>query len=90
MLQKLEARLGSVERGIKDATKNDGGSSGSGGGSGSGGSGGGGGGSGNQRRQNAKKCAHCGRFHPSKPDSKCWNLEANKADRPDGWKLRGN
>ena len=37
------------------------------------------------KRRKKAPCAHCGRFHPG-PDSKCWTLEANKKDRPDGYR----
>jgi len=31
-------------------------------------------------------CTHCGKKHPSKKEDECWELEKNKASRPDGWK----
>ena len=39
-----------------------------------------------QRLQNAKECAHCGKKHPSITEDKCWELPANAASRPTGWK----
>ena len=38
--------------------------------------------------RNCHHCAHCKRFHPSKPDDKCWHLEKNAADRPEGYVAR--
>jgi hypothetical protein len=34
----------------------------------------------------ATACANCGNKHPNIPDVKCWELEANAATRPAGWK----
>jgi hypothetical protein len=31
-------------------------------------------------------CTHCGKKHPSKKEEDCWELEKNKASRPDNWK----
>jgi hypothetical protein len=31
-------------------------------------------------------CTHCGRKHPTKKEEDCWELEKNKASRPDNWK----
>jgi hypothetical protein len=31
-------------------------------------------------------CTHCGKNHPSKKEDECWELEKNKASRPDNWK----
>ena len=39
-----------------------------------------------QRLQNAVTCAHCGKKHPSMAEDKCWELPANAATRPAGWK----
>ena len=36
--------------------------------------------------KDAKECIHCKKKHPNKPDDKCWELEANSADRPENWK----
>lgn len=36
--------------------------------------------------ENAIACTHCNRKHPSRTDDKCWELEANAADRPANWK----
>ena len=55
--------------------------------------GGGGGGREANRREraervidpNATKCKHCGRVH-IRPDSECWDLEANAHRRPANWK----
>ena len=32
-------------------------------------------------------CTHCGKKHPSKKEEDCWELEKNKASRPDNCKL---
>ena len=34
----------------------------------------------------APVCSHCGKKHPSKKEDECWELEKNKASRPDNWK----
>ena len=34
----------------------------------------------------ATACVNCGKKHPSIQDDKCWELEANAASRPSGWK----
>ena len=34
----------------------------------------------------ATTCANCGNKHPNVADAKCWELEANAAMRPAGWK----
>ena len=34
----------------------------------------------------APVCTHCGKMHPSKKEDDCWELEKNKASRPDNWK----
>jgi hypothetical protein len=34
----------------------------------------------------APVCTHCGKKHPSKKENDCWELEKNKASRPDNWK----
>ena len=34
----------------------------------------------------ATACVNCGNKHPNVPDIKCWELEANAASRPAGWK----
>ena len=34
---------------------------------------------------NKSPCRHCGRVHPG-PDSGCWTLDKNKAQRPDGYR----
>ena len=31
-------------------------------------------------------CTHCGKKHPSKKEEDCWELEKNKASRPENWK----
>ena len=31
-------------------------------------------------------CTHCNRKHPSRSNDKCWELEANTANRPANWK----
>jgi hypothetical protein len=31
-------------------------------------------------------CTHCGKKHPSKKEDECWELEKNKALRPNTWK----
>jgi len=38
----------------------------------------------------APVCTHCGKKHPSKKEDECWELEKNKASRPDGWKSSKN
>jgi ribosomal protein L32 len=35
---------------------------------------------------NTTACANCGTKHPNVPDAKCWELDANAATRPAGWK----
>jgi hypothetical protein len=35
----------------------------------------------------APVCTHCSKNHPSKKEDDCWELEKNKASRPDNWKL---
>ncbi len=35
---------------------------------------------------NATACTHCKKKHPTRSDDKCWELEANAADRPASWK----
>jgi hypothetical protein len=30
-------------------------------------------------------CKHCGKKHPAKAESECWELEANKESRPSNW-----
>ena len=32
-------------------------------------------------------CLHCKKKHPNHTDDKCWELDANTASRPAGWKL---
>ena len=39
-----------------------------------------------QRLQSAVTCSHCGKKHPSIAEDKCWELPANAATRPTGWK----
>ncbi len=39
-----------------------------------------------EKMKNTKECAHCKRKHPNKSDDKCWELDANSADRPENWK----
>jgi hypothetical protein len=40
-----------------------------------------------QRKYNeAPIYTHCGKKHPSKKEEDCWELEKNKASRPDNWK----
>jgi hypothetical protein len=36
----------------------------------------------------APVCSHCGRKHPHKKEDDCWELEKNKASRPNNWKSR--
>jgi hypothetical protein len=31
-------------------------------------------------------CKHCNKKHPSKKEDDCWELDANKASRPNNWK----
>ena len=38
------------------------------------------------RLQNAVTCGNCGKKHPSIAEDKCWELPANAATRPSGWK----
>ena len=38
-----------------------------------------------KKLQNATACTHCNRKHPNRSDDKCWELEANAADRPENW-----
>jgi hypothetical protein len=45
-------------------------------------------GNGNGNQCTRKCCVHCKRFHPSKPDNRCWNLERNSADCPEGYVVR--
>ena len=35
----------------------------------------------------APVCTHCGKKHPLEKEDDCWELEKNKASRPDNWKL---
>jgi hypothetical protein len=35
---------------------------------------------------NATACTHCKKKHPTRSNDKCWELEANEADRPANWK----
>ncbi len=39
-----------------------------------------------QRLQSAVTCSHFGKKHPSIAEDKCWELPANAATRPTGWK----
>ena len=46
-----------------------------------------------KRREQKKKkyndapvCKNCGKKHPSKAEDECWELEKNKASRPESWK----
>ena len=41
-----------------------------------------------KRWQEASICKHCNGKHPSQPEDKCWELEANAATRPTGWKSK--
>jgi hypothetical protein len=41
-----------------------------------------------KRMQEAPICKHCNGKHPSQPEDKCWELEANAATRPTGWKSK--
>ena len=38
-----------------------------------------------KKLQTATACTHCNRKHPNRSDDKCWELEANAADRPENW-----
>jgi hypothetical protein len=35
-------------------------------------------------------CSHCGKKHPAKKEDECWELEKNKASRPNNWKSSKN
>ena len=39
-----------------------------------------------QHLQSAATCSHCGKKHPSIAEDKCWELPANAATHPAGWK----
>ena len=40
-----------------------------------------------QKKYNeAPVCTHCGKKHPTKKEDECWELEKNKASRPENWK----
>ena len=39
-----------------------------------------------KKLKTATACTHCNRKHPNRRDDKCWELEANAADRPQNWK----
>ena len=41
-----------------------------------------------KKMEAAPICKHCNRKHPSQPEDKCWELEANAATRPSGWKSK--
>lgn len=41
-----------------------------------------------KRFQDAPICKHCNAKHPSVEEEKCWELEANAADRKPGWKSK--
>jgi hypothetical protein len=41
-----------------------------------------------KRLKDAPICKHCNRKHPSQPEDKCWELDANAATRPTGWTSR--
>ena len=41
-----------------------------------------------KRFQDAPICKHCNNKHPGVEESKCWELEANAADRKPGWKSK--
>ena len=38
-----------------------------------------------RKYKDAPVCKHCGKKHPAKAESKCWELEANKESRPSNW-----
>jgi hypothetical protein len=35
---------------------------------------------------NATRCYHCNKNHPNNIHNQCWDLDANTAKRPTGWK----
>jgi hypothetical protein len=39
-----------------------------------------------KRCKNTPVCKHCNRKHPSKPESKCWELKAKASSCPSYWK----
>ena len=39
-----------------------------------------------KRLETATPCTHCKKKHPNRADEKCWELDANAASRPAGWK----
>lgn len=38
-----------------------------------------------RKYKDAPVCKHCGKKHPAKAESECWELEANKESRPSNW-----
>ena len=38
-----------------------------------------------KKYKDAPVCKHCGKKHPAKAESECWELEANKESRPSNW-----
>lgn len=43
-----------------------------------------------KKYNDAPICKHCGKKHPSKAESECWELEENKSSRPSNWKSSKN
>lgn len=39
-----------------------------------------------ERKKNATTCPHCSRIHPNRTADQCWELPANAAKRPAGWR----
>ena len=39
-----------------------------------------------EKRRTATVCPHCSRIHPNRTHDQCWELPANAARRPAGWK----
>ena len=39
-----------------------------------------------EKKKNATTCPHCNRIHPNRTHEQCWELPANAAKRPVGWK----
>jgi hypothetical protein len=37
---------------------------------------------------NVKECTHCKCKHPNRTNDQCWELKANAATCPDGWKFQ--